>query len=481
MKNQTARRPDNKRPTRSAQTKQYTKQTAHVEARRDGQPLIFGWGGHLTKAEKTQLQRLAVWSFIGLIVAIVIVVFVGYWINLNVVIPNQPVASVNGQSIPQSDYHKLVALQGQLSENQIKGKNGLRAQTDDAHTKSLNEQKTIDAATKSVDDLTKQLKALPANSSQRPDLQKQLDAAQAKQADATKIKQGYDNQYSSLSQQETVQEQLFTQSQIGTTSAQWLQEDIVIRNWLSQQGPDLQNKINPSSSAVTKALDDLKANLPAGKSYSKFLSDSNVSDSDIQSMMTLKLRRDNMQNYLASLITSPERQVSARAITVATEKDANSILSQLKAGADFHTLASQKSLDNNTKSKGGELGWLAPGQYMLDDGSNIAATVDDWLMDPGRKDNEFSPVLKENGTFHVLQYETSDPSRAVDAAKLKALKDNALKYWIETQKVKGTQFSEPDSNKLFDASNMPSWIPASPPGQNTPGGAPGGAPGGTQG
>lgn len=43
MNNQTARRPDNKRPTRSAQqAKGYSKQTAHVQAVRDGQPLIFG-------------------------------------------------------------------------------------------------------------------------------------------------------------------------------------------------------------------------------------------------------------------------------------------------------------------------------------------------------------------------------------------------------------------------------------------------------
>ncbi|GCE18376.1 peptidylprolyl isomerase [Dictyobacter kobayashii] len=476
MKNQTARRPDDKRPTRSAQTKGYTRQTAHVEARRDGQPLIFGWGGHLTKTEKTQLQRLGIWSFIGLIVVLVIAVFVGYWINLNVLIPNQPIASVNGQSIPQSDYHKLVALQGQLSENQVKGKNGLRAQADTAHANSISEQKVVDDATKSVNTLTTQIKALPANSSQRSDLQKQLDAAKAKQADATKTKQGYDNQYNNLTQQSTLQEQLLTQSQVGTTSAQWLQEDIVIRNWLNTQSATIQNKINPNSSAVTKALNDLKANLPTNKTYSKFLSDSNVSDGDMQAMMTLKLRRDNMQSYLASQITSPERQVNARAITVATAKDGNSILSQLKAGADFHKLASQKSLDNNSKSKGGELGWLAAGQYMLDYGSNITATVDDWLMDPARKDNDFSPVLQENGTFHVLQYEGSDPSRTVDAAKLQALQGNALKYWIETQKVKGVKFSDPDQTKLFDPSNMPAWIPSSPPSQSTPTAA-----GGTQG
>ncbi|GER87509.1 hypothetical protein KDW_16710 [Dictyobacter vulcani] len=148
MNNQTARRTEKQQPARSAQTKNYTRQTAHVEARRDGQPLIFGWGGHLTRTQKTQLQRLGIWSFIGLIILLVIAVFVGYWINLNVIIPNQPIASVDGKSIPQSDYHKLVALQGQISENQIKGKNGLRAQADTAHTQSTNQQKTVDDAKK---------------------------------------------------------------------------------------------------------------------------------------------------------------------------------------------------------------------------------------------------------------------------------------------------------------------------------------------
>ncbi|GCE26155.1 hypothetical protein KDA_16390 [Dictyobacter alpinus] len=478
MNNQTTRRAEKQQPTRSAQTKKYTRQTAHVEARRDGQPLIFGWGGHLTRTEKTQLQRLGIWSFIGLIVLLVIAVFVGYWINLNVIIPNQPIASVDGKSIPQSDYHKLVALQGQLAENQLKGKNGLRAQADNAKTQSTQQQKAVDDAKKTVDDLTKKLKALPANSSQRADLQKQLDTAKTKQSDAEKQKATTDGSYNNLTQQATLQESLFTQSQIGTTSAQWLQEDLVISKWLNSQSSAIQNKINPSSSAVTKALNDLKANLPKGKSYDKFLSDSNVSDGDIQTMITLKLRRDNTQNYLASQITSPARQVNARAITVATEKDANDILKQLKAGGDFHKLASAKSVDNNTKAKGGELGWLAAGQYMLDYGSNIGATVDNWLMDPARQNNQFSPVLKENGTFHVLQFEGSDASRDIDANKLKQLKDNALKHWIETQKAKGVKFGDPDSTKLFDASNMPTWIPASPPSQQgAPGAAPGGVPG----
>ncbi len=58
MKSQTVRRPENKRSARSTKSRRYNKQTAHVEARRDGKPLIFGWGGHLSHNEKLLLSVL---------------------------------------------------------------------------------------------------------------------------------------------------------------------------------------------------------------------------------------------------------------------------------------------------------------------------------------------------------------------------------------------------------------------------------------
>lgn len=35
--------------------KRYYKQTAHVEARRDGKPLVFGWGKQLSHTEKVRI------------------------------------------------------------------------------------------------------------------------------------------------------------------------------------------------------------------------------------------------------------------------------------------------------------------------------------------------------------------------------------------------------------------------------------------
>src|SRR5579864_5525145 len=106
MKSQTerpVRRPGNQRSAGSNNSKRYHKQTAHVEARRDGKPLIFGWGKHLSHTEKVRIQRRATWGLAVFIVLLLTSVIVGAWINLNIIIPGQTITSVNGHAIPQSE------------------------------------------------------------------------------------------------------------------------------------------------------------------------------------------------------------------------------------------------------------------------------------------------------------------------------------------------------------------------------------------
>jgi hypothetical protein len=187
----------------------------------------------------------------------------------------------------------------------------------------------------------------------------------------------------------------------------------------------------------------------------------------MRAMMAVKLRRDNMQAYQVSLITSPTRQVRARIIAVAQESDAQDIIKQIQGGADFAKLAAEKSLDDKTKSKGGELGWLARGQYTKEIDSNLKAVIDNWLSDPVRKAGDLSPDLYENGTHHVVQIEEVDPSRPIDAGILQELKDNALVAWLLSQK-EAYHIAAPDAEMLSDPTNMPSFVPMSPPQQNAP-------------
>ncbi len=472
MKSQTEQ-PVKQRTTRSNKPKKYNRQTAHVEARRDGKPLIFGWGKHLSHAEKVKIQRRATWAIAGIFGFLIVGTILAFWISINIIIPGQPITSVNGHQIPQSQYRKMVAVKTQLELNKIYGKQGLVAQANDLTKQDAAQLKTINDLTKQVDTLNKQIKALPAGSTpQRTDLENQLQSAKKQLSDAQAKHQSLTQQISNLNQNTIpLEKQSFTQSQVANDSVSWLQDDELIREWITTQSPAIQNQVNPTTAEVNKALNDLKASLPASSSYSNFLSQMNVSNDDVINMLTVKVRRDNMQNYLGSKVVSPAYQVLSRTITADTEAAASKILQELKNGGDFGKIASKQSKDTTTASSGGSQGWLARGQYAL---NQNAAVVENWLFDPSRYIYELSPVLKENGSYHIAQIMGIDPSRRIDQSMLQTLQYNALSNWILEQKALPTTMITPvDQNKLLDPLNLPptSVLPAGAPssGQSVPG------------
>jgi parvulin-like peptidyl-prolyl isomerase len=460
MTSQTARRPNSPRPTRSAKANKYTRQTAHVEARRDGKPLIFGWGGHLSRTEKTRLQRRVIWAMTAFTGLLIVAVIVGFWVNFNIIVPAQPITTVNGESIPQSNYRKYFALDAQFEANHIYGPNGLNTQRDNLSKQVADAQTTING-------INKQITALPAGkSTQRTNLQTQLKSAQSNH-------DSLNAQYQNILQGTIPNEmQLFTQSQYGNDAVDTLQDDVFIRQWLAKQNSTVTARIQPSSKAIDQAISSFSANLPKATSYNKFLSDNSLSNDDARAMMAVMLRRINMQAYLSSLIVSPLYEVHARDMTLSTQTQANSILKQLKNNGNFATIARAQSVDATTKTSGGDLGWLAQGQYAQNIASNTSGIVDNWIFDRARTTNELSSVIAENGAYHIIQILQIDPARSVDATTLSTLQKNALTSWLLSQKGKlGLSVIPSDQSMLLDPMNIPNTtpsLPASPPTTPTP-------------
>src|SRR6185437_3642558 len=133
---------------------------------------------------------------------------------------------------------------------------------------------TVTQTNKQITDLNDQIKKLPAGpSAKRTDLQKQLDAANKTLAAEQKKATDLGNQASVLNQDTIpVEKQGFTQSQIGNDSATWLQDDELIREWLTTQSTAIQAKINPSAKQVNSDFNSLKANMPKSNGYNTFMS-----------------------------------------------------------------------------------------------------------------------------------------------------------------------------------------------------------------
>lgn len=466
-----ARKPNNNRSARNA--KRYHKQTAHVEARRDGKPLIFGWGTHLSHNEKLRIQRRATW---GLALGIVIIlggIVVGAWINFNLIIPGLAITSVNGHAIPQSEYRQMVAVKTQLGLNNLYGPTGLTVQLTNLQKQDASENQLVTTTNTTITNLNNQIKALPAGpSSQRTSLNSQLTTAKSTLATATSKHQSLQSQITNL-QNNTIPDakNLFIQAQIENDSATWLQDDELLREWLATQSSAVQNKINPTASQVNRDFNTLKKNMPSSNGYNQVFSSMGISDDNIRAMLTVIDRRTNMQNYLVPLLKTPSYQVLARQMVLPTQAKANLMLQDLQKGQDFGKLAKANSTDVNTTSKGGDLGWLTHYQYIDPAGSiNGSSIIENWIFDPSRQLNEISPVFFANSAYYIVQITNIDPSHAVDATLLKSLQANALVNWLQDRggngvALPGQNITKVDQSMLGNSFNLPpnNVLPSSAP------------------
>lgn len=96
-------------------------------------------------------------------------------------------------------------------------------------------------------------------------------------------------------------------------------------------------------------------------------------------------------------------EVHARHILVASEQEAKDIIDQLKKGADFATLAKDKTTDPSGKSNGGDLGYFTK-QDMVPEFADAA-----FAMKPG--DFSQTPVHTQFG-WHVIKVEDKRPGKA---------------------------------------------------------------------
>lgn len=467
-----------RRPTQRGKaaknSKRYHKQTAHIEARRDGKPLIFGWGKHLSHTEKVRLQRRATWGLAIFIVFVLVAVIVGTWINLNIITPGLAITTVNGHAIPQSEYRTMVAVKTQLELNKLYGPHGLTAQLTNLQRQNATVTQSISDTNKQISDLNTQIGKLPAGpGSKRTQLTKQLNDAKKKLADLTKQQTNLQSQITNLSNNTIpIEKTGFTQSQIGNDSVTWLQDDEILREWLTTQSAAVRAQINPTASQVNQAFNDLKRNMPTSNGYNTFLSQMGISDDQIRAMLTIIARRNNAQSYFQALVKSPSYQVLARQIVLQTQQKANQVLQDLQKGQDFGKLAKQFSQDSNTASKGGDLGYLTRYQYIDASGLTGPALVENWIFDPARKLNEISKVLFANGSYYIVQILNIDPARKVDSTLLKALQGNALVDWLQDQRaLPGQNITPGNQDMMFNnTDNLPpnNILPAAAPSIPTP-------------
>ena len=399
----TKRRGGSKKTANSARASTYRRQTARIDGRRDGKPLIFGWGNHLTRVQKNRIQHRAAYGFFAAVIILIVGVLIFGIIQQNVLLPNETIAGVNSHNISQDTFRKLFAYNAQDTWNQY---SSLLQQQNQLATKLA---ASDPAATTLNNTLTAQIQTVEGN---------------------------------------------YAQTQLAQTTVDQLVEDQLIQQGTARfvkQSPKLASKLEPSTAAISAKLNAFQNAFPKGETYSQFLSKDNLSTTDVRADIALELRRTAMQTYLATLLVSPTRQVHLRRIETTTAADAMKVYNLLNQNKiTWAQAAKQYSLDPNSKGSSGDMGWVPPGTG--------DAGIELWAYAAGRKVNDITttPIKDSTGTFDIVQILGIDPSRAVDATTLQDSQANALAHWLSGQRADPRNtFRTPNQTMMSASRNLP--------------------------
>jgi foldase protein PrsA len=141
--------------------------------------------------------------------------------------------------------------------------------------------------------------------------------------------------------------------------------------------------LNSALAQSSMTLDDLKEQMPLQVEIRKLLEPQvKVTDEDIKTYYTQNKATFNQ-----------EEEVRASHILVATKEEADAIVQQLKDGADFATLAKEKSSDTGSKDKGGDLDFFKKAD-MVAEFSDAAFKL---------KVGETSGAVKTEYGYHVIK------------------------------------------------------------------------------
>jgi parvulin-like peptidyl-prolyl isomerase len=154
------------------------------------------------------------------------------------------------------------------------------------------------------------------------------------------------------------------------------------------------------------------------------------------------LYRTRVSNVITADVTHQQEQVWARHILVADQATAQTIYQQLLGGADFATLATQNSLDTNSKSSGGDLGWFGKGT-MLPAFETAAFAL---------KIGEISAPVQSTAGWHVIQVLGHEIRPLTDTEYQTAVTDT-MNTWLTNQRT---------TAKIVIAGNWTDSVPTTP-------------------
>jgi len=188
------------------------------------------------------------------------------------------------------------------------------------------------------------------------------------------------------------------------------------------------NGIQLETGDVDAAVQDLAAELGGNEAMGVWLAETGYTLEGFKLALEEDMLAARMVESILQDVPENVAQVHARHILLASKDDAEFILEQLAANADFGTLARLYSRDSSTRPDGGDLGWFPRGGLLFPEVESAA-----FELQPG----EISDIVKSDLGYHIVQtLETGE--RPLSPNDLRDMRETAVEDWISTQRESAT-------------------------------------------
>lgn len=190
------------------------------------------------------------------------------------------------------------------------------------------------------------------------------------------------------------------------------------------------------------------------KAQVKQAQDAIVAEAYVHKMIQPKLTDERIKARYDELVGKfkPQDEVRARHILVPTEEEAEDIIKQLKAGADFAKLAEEKSKDPGSAKNGGDLGYFSH-DSMVKPFADAA-----FSMKVGEVSDK--PIKTEFG-YHIIKVEDKRKSAPPPIAEVRDQIANELGQRMTDELVKGLEAKA--KIERFDIEGKPLKAPSATP------------------
>ena len=182
--------------------------------------------------------------------------------------------------------------------------------------------------------------------------------------------------------------------------------------------------LSVSEAEVDAALNKVTASLGGPGPFNDWLSANQYGSVEFRAALRADLLRARMVAQVTAAVPDTAEQVHAREILVLEAVTADTLLSQIKSGSDFATLALAYSRDLSSRAAGGDLGWFPRGLLTMPELEAAA-----FALQPG----ETSEVVHSSLGYHIVQVIERDPARPLSPAAAQAVRAAAWAEWLKAQ------------------------------------------------